>query len=521
MEQEKIVALVEENIKTIYAYALSRVSNKEDAEDMAGDIVCAILKSGARIQDEHAFFGYIWAIAGNTFKKYLYKKSRASFVELQENQPEQSDFVSDMVENMWMAEQTGFLRRELALLSKEYRECTVAYYFEELSCKEVAEKRHISLEMVKYYLFKTRKLLKEGIGMDREFGEKSYKPGKFEFITIFEQNFNAEYLNLFKRKLPGNILLSAYYTPMTIRELAIEMGVSSVYMEDEVALLEKYGLIKALPAGKYQTNLVIYTQEYTEEYYRTVKGECQSRIFDILQSTREKLERIREVGFIGNHLEDNRLLWGFLYMLMRFGDISFNKKKQRIQKAKLYGNATGVIYGVDYDEFANEEYGSGFFAGFAGIDQAYAAAFGDFGILPERNHYKLQAEKICPKLYAALEDRTKAGFMIFTEAEYEAVLELLQEEIYQMDGLYKYLTMQGIELMKVHVPAHMTEAIEAVVTHTIFFRTIGLIGGCAVQAGALEIPKEEGPVALYIYPITERNRDLPTKGVAEKNVKYE
>jgi hypothetical protein len=33
--------------------------------------------------------------------------------------------------------------------------------------------------MVKYYLFKTRKILKEGIGMTREYGEKSYNPGTF------------------------------------------------------------------------------------------------------------------------------------------------------------------------------------------------------------------------------------------------------------------------------------------------------------------------------------------------------
>ena len=40
------------------------------------------------------------------------------------------------------------LHREIALLSKEYRECTVAYYFDELSCAEVAEKLGISLELV-------------------------------------------------------------------------------------------------------------------------------------------------------------------------------------------------------------------------------------------------------------------------------------------------------------------------------------------------------------------------------------
>ncbi len=172
------------------------------------------------------------------------------------------DVVSELIKN----DEMNMLRRELAILAKEYRECTVAYYMEGLSCADTAKKLHISLDMVKYYLFKTRKILKEGISMEREFGEKSYKPSIFHFVTIFSGQFNREYRNLFKRKLPGNILVSAYYTPMTVRELAIELGVASVYLEDEIELLVEYGLLTVLSKGKYQTNLVIFTEDYTNEF---------------------------------------------------------------------------------------------------------------------------------------------------------------------------------------------------------------------------------------------------------------
>ncbi len=226
MEQEKISALVEENMKTIFAYALSQVSHKEDAEDLAGDIILAILKSAPKIRDDNAFFGYIWAIAANTYKKYLYKKSRCQYQEIDEEAADDQDFIQDILRN----EQFCTLRRELALLSREYRECTVAYYFEGLSCGETASRLHISLEMVKYYLFKTRKILKEGISMEREFGTKSYQPEEFDFHIMFEGMANMEYQQLFDRKLPGNILVSTYHIPMTIRQLAIELGVASVYL---------------------------------------------------------------------------------------------------------------------------------------------------------------------------------------------------------------------------------------------------------------------------------------------------
>lgn len=176
-------------------------------------------------------------------------KSRCAAVEWDENRLGEIPDDEDFTETLLQSERLNRLRRELSLLSGQYRECTVAYYFDGLSCAETAEKLHISLEMVKYYLFKTRKILKEGIGMERTFGEKSYKPSRFEFVTIFSGQFNREYRNLFSRKLPGSVLSSAYYTPMTVRELSVELGVAAVYMEDEVALLEKYGLLAALPAG--------------------------------------------------------------------------------------------------------------------------------------------------------------------------------------------------------------------------------------------------------------------------------
>ena len=240
MTQDRIYAFVEENMKTIFAYACSRVSHKQEAEDLAGDIIAALLAAAGRIRSEEALFGYVWTIAANTYKKYLRRKSRCAAVEWDENRLGEIPDDEDFTEALLQSERLNRLRRELSLLSGQYRECTVAYYFDGLSCAETAEKLHISLEMVKYYLFKTRKILKEGIGMERTFGEKSYKPSRFEFVTIFSGQFNREYRNLFNRKLPGSVLSSAYYTPMTVRELSVELGVAAVYMEDEVALLEKY-----------------------------------------------------------------------------------------------------------------------------------------------------------------------------------------------------------------------------------------------------------------------------------------
>ena len=92
---------------------------------------------------------------------------------------------------MTPAEFTKVLAREAAAVhyTGPYVVAIDHGYINGLSCSQTSQKLGISLEMVKYYLFKTRKLLKEGIGMEREYGEKSYNPAKFEFVTIFSGEF--------------------------------------------------------------------------------------------------------------------------------------------------------------------------------------------------------------------------------------------------------------------------------------------------------------------------------------------
>ena len=108
---------------------------------------------------------------------------------------------------------------------------------------------------------------------------------------------------------------------MTVRELAIELGVASVYLEDEIELLVEYGLLTVLSKGKYQTNLVIFTEDYTNEFIRAAENKYLSKLTDILQGVKSKLPEIRRIGFTGSNYDDNHLVWAFLYDLMREGNI--------------------------------------------------------------------------------------------------------------------------------------------------------------------------------------------------------
>jgi len=489
MKQSVAAQFVQENLKTIFAYALSRVEHKEDAEDLTGDIVVAILQSAEKLRDENAFYGYVWAIAANTCKTFLRRRSRMPSCELDESLQAEDDVAAEVERS----DELKRLRRELALLSAEYRECTVAYYYDGLSCAQTAQKLGISLEMVKYYLFKTRKILKEGIAMEREFGEKSFRPAKFEFVTIFSGDYNAEYRNLFNRKLPGNILLSAYDVPMSVRELAVELGVASVYLEDELALLQKYHLIDA-NGGKYQTSLLIFTEAFTEEYHRTCTARYTQPLASILQKVKCKLPEVRRI--CGSTLSDERLLWPLLWFLMRQGHAAFEQKRPQDTNDTIYKGATGINYGVTSDLPEESPYRCDAFAGYYGFHMDICASFADFGVLPAKNHFA-NADKA-----SFTQDMVRDNYLCIGKNASDALSALLAEEIKGFCTLYEELLKTAIELMQVHAPSHVTPMAERILAKTLFFRTVGLIGALAVRGGELSLPLAEDtrPMAVYFYP---------------------
>lgn len=343
--------------------------------------------------------------------------------------------------------------------------------------------------------------------MEREFGEKSFKPAPFEFATLFSGNFNREYHNLFSRKLPGQILMSVYYTPMTTRELAIELGVASVYLEDEIAMLEKYNFISKTPAGKYQTNLLIFTDDFTNEFYKKAEKFVASVLAEIITSVKGKLEQVRNLNRFCEALSENRLLWSLLWVVMCQGHKKIKQEYSELQeKDTLYDGATGINYGISNDK-ADEEFGCDAFAGYSKIDENYYASAADFSVLPEKNWYFEKEDhtvladagiKWKEKIYKTVSGEIQPEFMILTEAEESKLFGILSEEVVMMAKLYQQLFSCACQIMHIHAPKSVREQIERIVFQTLFFRTAGFIGGCAVKHGVLVIPDFDGAAAMYI-----------------------
>lgn len=342
MEQNMLARLVAENMHKIYAWSLAKVYDKQDAEDLASEIVCAVLDSGSTLRNDAAFYGFMWQIAENTLCRYIRSKQNTA---IPLDEAPVGVYWQDTDDKIMHNEQLAMLRRELSILSGKYREAIVQYYIHDKSCSEIAESLQISVEMVKYYLFQSRKLLKECINMTREFGEKSYAPGVF--VADFWGGKNS-YYHLFDRKLPGNIMLAAFNKPITLSELSVELGVSTPYLEDEVEILCENELLKQI-GTRYQSNIVIIPEVFEESFKTEYADIVKVATERITKQFKTVYSELKNLDFHGKSADDNTFKWQILNIAMMFALLKADDKGKAIfgQYPKLSNGSDGFVYGYD------------------------------------------------------------------------------------------------------------------------------------------------------------------------------
>lgn len=131
MEQNMLARLVAENMHKIYAWSLAKVYDKQDAEDLASEIVCAVLDSGSTLRNDAAFYGFMWQIAENTLCRYIRSKQNTA---IPLDEAPVGVYWQDTDDKIMHNEQLAMLRRELSILSGKYREAIVQYYIHDKSC---------------------------------------------------------------------------------------------------------------------------------------------------------------------------------------------------------------------------------------------------------------------------------------------------------------------------------------------------------------------------------------------------
>ncbi|MBE6952303.1 MAG: sigma-70 family RNA polymerase sigma factor [Ruminococcaceae bacterium] len=274
MRDRLIHEFVENYMQKLFYFCLKKTGSHMKAEDLTQDIALQIITALHKGTIPTSFSAWVWQIARNCYSVWAKEKHKrnesvtGSDISDYEIEDESENILDEMIHTDEMA----LLQRELAFIKSDYRNIVVAYYIENKSVREIADSLSLSTNTVKSRLLRARQILKEGMDMAREFGKRSYKPEEIVYSNICTAPGElGQPWTLMDPKLNQNIFLACYDNPMTVEELAIEVGVAFPYIEDTVNHLTAQTLL-VKNGDKYETNFPIISREAQQKIHFYYEG---------------------------------------------------------------------------------------------------------------------------------------------------------------------------------------------------------------------------------------------------------
>lgn len=143
----------QEYLERIFGYAFNKTGRRQDAEELAQEIIVEIYSALETVEEINNFPAWVWSIARYTFYKWLGKQKKNASIEIIGPIAHEEDVVKKAIQK----DELNRLRREISFLSERYRKIIILHYFENKSCKEIAELLSIPPGTVKWYLYDARK----------------------------------------------------------------------------------------------------------------------------------------------------------------------------------------------------------------------------------------------------------------------------------------------------------------------------------------------------------------------------
>lgn len=296
----------------LFRWALGKSGSRTEAEDLAQEIWLQFFSAAKKQkveQPEHLLF----RIARFVWCKGLRNKRGEHSLPDHLSAPDFADGLADSDEEK---AQIRWLHEKITRMSYLHREAMILYYIEQMPQKQIAAKLHLTESTVRWYLFDTRRKLREETKTMHTTPAHAYRPRR---MTLGVNGIVAPELatkQIEQNLLMQNILIACWEEPRTAEEVAQYLGVACAYVEHELEWLKEQEFVTE-EKGRFATSFLISTKEYENKIVRMYEKHKAPLIDKIVQFMLEHEEDIRKIGFVGCDRPMNKLLWLLLYQFTR------------------------------------------------------------------------------------------------------------------------------------------------------------------------------------------------------------
>ena len=337
-KQELLNYFTGELLEKLYGFCYARTKDSHEAQDLCSDIVYTLMKAARSGGEIESVYPFIWRVARNVYADFLTKKGRRAELFSDVDADEVLPFVADEEEKDDTDELLTAVYRRIAFLTKAYREVMILFYLEGLSASEIAKRQNTSETAVRQRLFSARQKIKSEV---EEMKEAYNKPVALENIDyVIWGNGNplwGDPRDGFRRMFSKHIILLCHKKPMSAAEIAEELNVPTLYVEEELEILRrgangKYGLLRRLDSGKYALNFILFDKE-TIEKAQALYIEQLPKICDIIADYIEKhKEEYLSFPYLNHKVDLNLVLWQQIFSIAD----CFSYSVKQILKTKYF-----------------------------------------------------------------------------------------------------------------------------------------------------------------------------------------
>ena len=199
--------------------------------------------------------------------------------------------------------------------------------------------------MVKFLLFKSRKILKEGMNMERTKGNLSFNPGRL-MLTPYGHGCLINLGEFEKNLIAQNILLACYYERCNAEEISLQLGVAVPYLEKDLHELCESGVL-VKKGERYETAVVIFTRGFATEAEAKTAFMQQETAEIIGQFLDERLPDIKAIGFHKGGEDDSLLKWRITHLIIEQAVLNKYEKSLNLVYPTKYAGFETFIIGIE------------------------------------------------------------------------------------------------------------------------------------------------------------------------------
>ena len=300
-------------VKRIYAYAARRTYTREEADELAQEILFTAVKSAETLRDDSRFEAWLFGVADNVTKGFRRKAARRKAV-----------YSFDAIDSLsyeyayFDGEEFEILREKIARMSRMYRDIIVYHYYDGLSTKQISELLSLPEGTVKWRLGEARRKLKKEL---TQMNETALRPVKVNIGIYGNGNYDGNLVpfpsDYISDALSQNILYYCYDKPRTVEEISDYCGVPAYYVEDRMETLLRREAVIREGKGKYRTDFIIFSDKHAafiEKNAERVLMPMMDRLISALKAISAEAQRI-DFYRAGKSEQDLFYLYGIMAFL--------------------------------------------------------------------------------------------------------------------------------------------------------------------------------------------------------------